>query len=204
VELVAPPEERASAALAAYLSALPAGLASHPQCQVKGSVLRGLFESTPVPFPRAILPPQLVSLVDDPPLPTDWISEVHFVALMTAHESQLTASAHERWVYERNQRLLRSPLYAVLFRVVGPSRVFSGMANRWRAFRRWTELTRIDQGDRHAAVELRYPTNLYSESALVNVCGAFRAVFDASGATSSHVRVTFHGPTSAIIEAKWT
>jgi hypothetical protein len=203
VAQVAPPEDAARAALESYLSSLPAGLASYPQCQVKGSVLRGFADSSPVPFPLALLPPPLLALLDAPPLPSDWISEVHFLALATAHESQLTPSAREQWVYQRNRRLLRTPLYLILFRVAGPARVFAGVANRWRAFRRGTDVTMLEQSDGHAVLEIHHPKNLYPEGALLNLCCAFRAVLDVAGADSSVVRILSHGPTSARVEARW-
>jgi hypothetical protein len=202
--LVAHSDEVARAALARYVETLPIGLESYPECQVKGSVLRGLSASSPVPFPRAILPPPLLALLDDPPLPSDWIPEVPFLALMVAHESQPSPSAHTQWAYERNRRLLRSPLYSVLFRVAGPARVFTGMTTRWQAFRRGTEVVMHEQTAGRAVVELRYPGNLYPAGALVNVCCAVRAVLDAAGAASSTARVLSFEATRATLEASWT
>lgn len=201
---VAHPDAVARAALAKYVESLPAGLESYPECQVKGSVLRGLSMGSPCPFPRAILPPPLLALLDAPPLPSDWIPEVPFLALMVAHESQLSSGAQEQWAYDRNRRLLRSPLYSVLFRVAGPARVFTGMTTRWGAFRRGTEVVMQAQTAGRAVVELRYPVNLYPASALVNLCCAVRAVLDAAGAASSSARVLSVGAARATVEASWT
>ena len=87
--------------VARYLTSLPNGLDSYPQCEVKGSVLRQLADSTPVPFPSQGLPPQLEALVETPPLPSDWIPEVHFNALMLAHEDLIDPTTFREWVYKR-------------------------------------------------------------------------------------------------------
>lgn len=188
---------------ARYLAALPRGLASHPQCEVKGSVLRQLTDSSPVPFPSEGLPPELAALVEHPPLPSDWISEVHFNTLMLAHEDVIDPTVFRRWVYDRNRALFSSSLYRILFVVVSPDRLIAGMAHRWRAFRRGTELVTLERRKNYVLVELRHPTNLYEDHALTNLTVAVTAAVDAAGGKHTSVRLARREPERAQIELSW-
>ncbi|MBK6512604.1 MAG: hypothetical protein IPM79_37255 [Polyangiaceae bacterium] len=196
-------DERTFPIAAAYVARLPAGLASHPDCQVKGSVLRGLLDSTPIAFETPGLPGELADLVRTPPLPSDWIPEVHFNALMLAHEDRIPHDIFREWVYSRNRKLLSSNLYRMLFFLITPQRLFMGMANRWKAFRRGTELVMRDHGKNHANVEVRYPLRLYELHALTNLTVAVTAALDAAGGQDTSVRLLSHDDRTAQIAATW-
>jgi len=69
--------------LAEYVARLPEGLRSFPECRAKASLLRALLEARgerPLTL-SAHAPRELVDLVRHPPMPSDWISEVHYVAV---------------------------------------------------------------------------------------------------------------------------
>jgi hypothetical protein len=188
---------------AEYLSRLPDGLDSHPQCQVKGSILASMLGSTPVPFSRAGLPAPLVALIDEPPLPNAWVSEVSFNALLMAHEEQLAPDVLTAWVEARNRRLMRSPLYAVLFRVAGPERVLVGAANRWRAFRRGTELRVLDQAKGAATLLVEFPFRLYTAGIIGNITRALGAACEMAGAHNFVGEVERCSEVSARFRARW-
>jgi hypothetical protein len=188
---------------AEYLSRLPDGLDSHPQCQVKGSILASMLGSTPVPFVREGLPAPLVALLDEPPLPNAWVSEVSFNALLMAHEEQLAPDVLSAWVEARNRRLMRSPLYAVLFRLVGPERILSGSANRWRAFRRGTELRVVAQAKGSATVQIDSPFRLYTASIVDNITKAWGAACEVAGARNFVGEVETLTDVSACCRARW-
>lgn len=186
-----------------YLAALPNGEASHPQCMVKGSVLRSLVETSPVPFPVKELPASLATLLESPPLPNEWVSEVRFNTLMLAHEELMPTSVFREWVYSRNRRLFNSSLYRILFLVVSPERLLSQMSSRWSAFRKGTELTIVDRTSKHFLVDVSYPSFLYEQRVLANVCVAVTAALDAAGAHHPRVTVADIGETKARFDIRW-
>lgn len=186
-----------------YLAALPAGEASHPQCLVKGSILRSLLETSPVPFPVKELPAFLATLLESPPLPNEWVSEVKFNTLMLAHEELMPANVFREWVYSRNRRLLSSSLYRILFLVVSPERLLNQMSSRWAAFRKGTELIIVDRALKHFVVDLRYPSFLYEQRVLANMTVAVTAALDASGAQATQVTVSDIRERSARIDIRW-
>ncbi len=188
---------------ARYIDSLPRGLASHPQCQVKGSVLRQMIESTPTPFPTEGLPSDLRSMIDAPPLPSDWIPEVCFNALMLAHEDVIDPRVFREWVYTRNRQLFSSSLYRILFLVVSPERLIVGMTHRWRAFRRGTELQTLERSKNRVVVELSYPENLYELHALTNLTVAVTAALDAAGGKNSDVKLVHHDARAAKLVIRW-
>jgi hypothetical protein len=189
--------------LAAYVAALPQGLASHPQCQVKGSVFRSLISSAPIELAPSSLPDELAAKLREPPLPSEWSSEVHLNALGLAYQDRMPSDRHDRWVLERNERLLRAPLYRILFALVSPERIFVGFAHRWGAFRRGTELSLVERTGQRAALRLMYPRHLHNDVTLTNVTIAFRAVAQAAGAREASARVVKHDAFEALLEITW-
>jgi uncharacterized protein (TIGR02265 family) len=186
-----------------YLASLPAGEASYPQCVVKGSVLRAIVDSSPIPFPSDELPATLAELVQTPPLPNQWVSEVKFNALMLAHEDLIPSAMFREWVYSRNRKLFSSSLYRILFLVVSPERLLSQMTSRWAAFRRGTELAIVSSASKHFVVDLRYPPFLYDKHVLANVTVAVTAALDAAGGHDPRVRLAEIGETSARFDIRW-
>lgn len=187
-----------------YVAALPHGLASYPQCLVKGAVLRGLLETTPVAFTREGLGEELFTLLDTPPLPNAWFSEVHFNALMLAQQERMERSSYDEWVYRRNRRLLESSLYRMLFLVLTPERLFTGMPRRWAAFRRGSELLAVEHGTGHATVEVRFPSKLHDARTLRNLCIACRAACDAAGGRDTESTLTLVEPTRGRVAVRWS
>lgn len=188
---------------AQYIESLPDGLDSYPHCVVKGSVLRQLTDSSPVAFPNEGLSPVIRALVDSPPLPSDWIPEVQFNALMLAHEDLIEPDTFQKWVYDRNRHLFSSSLYRVLFLVMSPERLITGMTHRWRAFRKGTELQTVEQSKNFIVVELRHPPHLYELHALTNLTIAVRAAMDAAGGKNTAVKLVLQRPDCARISIRW-
>lgn len=188
---------------ARYLASLPAGEASHPECQLKGSVLRNMLDGTPMPFPREGLSPLARALVDSPPLASSWIPEVPFNALLLAHEDRVPRPVFEEWTYRRNRQLLASPLYRVLFLLLSPGQLFVGMARRWGAFRRGSTLEMLAHEHGLARVRLRYPPHLHDAHTLGNLAVAIRAACDAAGGRSSRVDVDGAGERETTFVVRW-
>lgn len=188
---------------ARYLDALPRGVASHPDCRVKGSLLRSMLESTPVPFAREGLSTMALGLLDAPPLPNAWMPEVAFNALMLAHEDGMPRAQFAEWVYGRNRKLFESSLYRVLFLVVSPERLLVGMAHRWSAFRTGSELRLLERSAHAARVELCYPEHLHDERTLSNIVVAVRAAIDAAGAKRAETTLEVASATRAVVDLRW-
>ena len=194
--------------IAGYLGKLPHGAASYADVQVKGSILRAVLSEIPEGASVRTGIPEVDRLVEDPPPLSAWVPEVHFNALMLAVYEQVFASAggipaFVVWVYEGNRRMLRGPLYRVLFAVVSPERVLIGLQKRWSAFRRGTTLSVVSQKETLAVVKHTHPPHLMNELAAHGFAGAFRAASEAAGAKDVFVTFRESSPTETLFEARW-
>lgn len=149
------------------------------------------------------MPASLRELAERPPLPNAWVSEVSFNALMMAYQASVPRREFEAWVYDRNKKLLQSPLYRVLFLVVSPERLFNGVSNRWGAFRRGSRLELLAMVGKSAELALHFPAHLHDEVTLGNMVIALRAAAEAAGARSPEVRLSKLTPTRADITTRW-
>ncbi len=196
-------------ALAAYIDSLPFGIDSHAACMVKASVHRDALASRGLDNVVDELPEALRALVLEPPPVTAWVPEVHAISIMTALRNRhfeagpAGLDAYEEWTYERNRRLLTKPLYRALFLVLSPERLLKGLGRRWAAFRRGTQLEVLESGGGRALLRLRYPTNLYDETALRGLAGAYRAAAEAAGAHESRIEMIERTARGARWEARW-
>jgi hypothetical protein len=154
-----------------YLGTLPLGIDSHPEAQVKGSLLHSLrghpgFDEL---GRHPDLPREARRLLTEPPTSTTWISEVHFSVLMAGFFDQVfrekgDLTAYETWVCEQNARLFRSAPHRILFALASPSRALAGVPARWGAFHRGSTLTLVRSDAKSAEVRLTYPRNLFAPS----------------------------------------
>lgn len=188
-------DERRYPRTARYLGQLPSGLASYPQCQAKGSVLRNVLDTAPIALDLAGLPDRIQELVAAPPLPSDWTSEVALNTLILAYQDLMPREQFARWGYERNRALLSTSLYRVLFLVVSTERLFVGMPQRWAAFRRGTSLHMVAQAEGRAELELRFPSLLHDAVTLELLAVALRAAGDAASAKVGRARTEVLGVT---------
>lgn len=196
-------------ALAHYLDRLPDGIDSYPETMVKGSLVRGAVESGLLAPTGGQLPAVLDALLVNPPQLNVWLPEVHLNALMTAiYEARFAPSggieAYERWVWEQDRRILRSPLYRILFMVVSPSRLFVGAQKRWSAFRRGSELRILEHGERQATVSLLHKPHVMTDLSTRSMSIALRAALEACGASEVKIEVTFQTAEQVIYQVRWT
>jgi hypothetical protein len=193
-----------------YLGELPLGVDSHPEAGVKGSVLRSLqhhpaFESI-VRHPG--LPAPVAQLLREPPTATTWVPEVHFNTAMTALYDVVFRDdgglpRYEMWVAEENVKLLSTPLYQILFAVVGAQRLLAAAPARWAAFRRGSTLSLLRSEKQIAELRLVYPRNLESAVSLHGFAGAFRAAARVARADVQSVTVTPELGVSARFTIAW-
>jgi hypothetical protein len=146
---------------ARYLAQLPAGLASFPECEAKGSVVRKVHEFSRMPL--AGLPRPLQHQLDAPESATTWVPQCHTLALILAMvESRGLAGAQESaWIREAATHLFSSPMYQILMWAATPRMVFKAANVRWRAFFRGNTLTSHVEA-REATVYLDAPTGLFN------------------------------------------
>jgi len=192
-----------------YLGRLPNGIASYPEVVVKGSVIRSSTENLPDGATTLSTGmPEIDALVTDPPAVSAWVPQVHHCLLLASIYDRFFSVAggqtdFDAWVYERNRRLFRSPLYKVLFAVVSPERLVVGLANRWAAFRRGVAIEIVEQRSSSGILALRYPPHIMDALTLRGIAVALRAGLDAGGAEQAIVTVTEPGPTEARFAVRW-
>jgi hypothetical protein len=186
-----------------YLAGLPDGLASYPQCQVKGSVFRSLFDG--VDLDPAPLAPPLRQLLEDPPIASEWIPEVHLWALLfaAADQRRMDAEAIRSWIYQRRRQLFEGAVYRFLMALVPPATLVRTSAMRWGAFHRGTVLEAGGVADDGARLHLAFPSGLFDSQALDALTAVVRAALDASRARGAEVEVEEATATTARFRASW-
>jgi hypothetical protein len=86
-----------------YLERLPLGVDSHPECEVKASVLRDVLATRSLGDVLDALPVPVRELVTDPPPINAWIREVHaLVAMLAIRDRHFAPGAagleeYEKW-----------------------------------------------------------------------------------------------------------
>ncbi len=170
--------------IAGYLSRLPAGIASYPECTVKASVFRHALMNKPL-GPEIALPDEVRALVDHPPPVSAWIPEVHFnvlsLALRDAYFAADDLDGYLAWVFEQNRRLLATPLYRAVFLLISPGRLLTGVQRRWGTFRQGTELSIHRQTSNEVELRLLTPPFLQPTLTLQGLTMAFRAALERAG-----------------------
>lgn len=188
-----------------YLAGLPAGLDSFPQCLAKGSVLRSTLFQQPIEELARRLPESLRQLVIDPPVDSEWMSEVRFVAIRHAvidvraySDAQVLA-----WARERNRALFRNPAYRILMAVSSPATLLRGASMRWSNWHRGTTLEIEGILDEGVRALLRFPPGLFDELMLSAFGEAFVAGLELARAATPASTVELVEPGVARYLVSW-
>ena len=193
--------------LDAYLEQLPHGLDSLPTCLIKASIIRDALSSKPI-ADDVSLPVPIRSFLQSPAPVSSLVPEVLSNALLLTlydvHFAALGRQAAWGWLHATTYKLLRAPLYRILFAVLAPERLLAGVAHRWQAFRRGTELTIIDKRDGFARLRLVFPAALHTDLTLYLLSAAFQAAVDCSGARDARVEVEARSATEALFACSWS
>lgn len=192
---------------AAYVDAFDRGLAAHPHCSVKGSVVRQLVSTQLARDVEPHLPAELRSYFEDAPLVSAWVPEVHFHALLHAVYDAAFEGNDARflgWVKDENRALMQSALYKVIFLVASPERLFRSIAPRWGALRRGTSAELLEASPNGGRVRIHYPLRLYSELVARIRATSMAIIAESSGARNVRVSHEHHGATSVEFVASWT
>lgn len=189
-----------------YMSQLPRGAHSHPECSVKASLIHNATMSCPLG--RDVeLPPPVRDLVDHPPPVSIWIPEVHFnivmLAIFDTYFARSGAGGFQEWVYSQNLKLFQTALYRALFWVMSPIHLLQGMERRWHSFRRGSELRYVSHAARDIELRLTVPPGLYVPICVMGMSAALRASIDSAGAKRSQVLGELLSPTEVVYRLTW-
>lgn len=146
----------------AYLSALPAGLSSYPQCCGKTSVWRNILELTDTTGLSEQLPEELAVLLTPPLVHGSWLPVAHsFAGHLLLRDCLFTSDEaicdHFRRV---DRQLLAGPLYRVLFAVASPSMMVHASDRRFGALFKGIAFRTESTGKDQVRIELTYPPAL--------------------------------------------
>lgn len=196
---------------AAYLRSLPQGLASYPECIVKGDVfsaarelvaegLRGDAEDLPEPL-RAYVQGHWRE---------QWFSDVAGTCMNLLARDLVFPGDEQllKFAYEASAKVFERPLYRVIMKVLSPTLVIVNAAKRWTTFRKGTTLTRNiferDAKTARACLALTYPSGLYPKLMLLTFAESYRAAADAAHAPEAKVTLAAHDECKAEFEVSWT
>jgi len=191
--------------LANYLSQLPAGLDSYPDCIAKASLYRRLIEEHDFLPIADQLPPQLLPLIEHPEPLNTWIPAVQnnaFLLAMTDHFYNQDLRAAVSWYRDVRKRMFRSPLYRMMMAVISPRYILRGASKRWETFHRGTQFE-VEYGDNYGNVVLTYPQGLKTRLIVRMLTGGILAALEAAGAREIKWGITSVTPTQAHMSATW-
>ncbi len=188
-----------------YLSALPGGLSAYPECQAKGILVRMLAAQEAYAAAAPELPRDLRTIVEEPPMGSEWIPEVHFQALLYAmadavgqdDEALLAA------VRPRDREMFGSPAYRILMATPSPGALLRGAELRWANWHRGSTLEVEGIADDGVRLALRFPRALFDGLQLRVVAESFLAALDLTGARSPRAEIFQAGPGFARYRIAW-
>jgi hypothetical protein len=164
----------------AYLTNLPKGLESFPECRVRVLVFEHIGRQYPE-LVRDVEPGPLASLLAGTLDSSGWVPEVvgQVANLMVRDACLPSDDAYCDWTYEMSLISFGKPLLRQLMRLMSPALLVLGSAKRWSALHTGSELGTSavrTNGDRNEVVgRLRFPPGIFSELFLIGLCPAFRA-----------------------------
>lgn len=163
-----------------YVESLPEGLASYPELRVKGSVPRIALLDPPPGFVSERLPPEVGSMLDNPPLVSDWVPEVHVVALSNALLDLSFASEAElfQWIEIRLEQLTTGRMYRALASMASPHQLVRMASRAYKKFRQGSSRTVVEKADNYNIGLIEYPdcafNPLYMEFIGISLLGPYR------------------------------
>jgi len=169
--------------LSEYLAGLPAGLDSYPDCLAKGSISRLALQGYEWLDLYKELPAPLAAGLQDRPLPSAWLPEVHSVALHLAVADGEAMDDRQvmKWSRVANTRLAESTMYQIVAKVASPSVLLRTAALSWRLLHRGVVLRIDDTGRGHAAATISHPAWLWTEIVHRSTSEGLRVAVETAG-----------------------
>jgi hypothetical protein len=188
-----------------YLSAVPGGLSAYPDCQAKGVLVRMLASEEAYARAAPSLPLPFRRMIEEPPMGSEWIPEVHYQALLYAvadatgqDDDTLLAG-----IRPRNRRMFESPAYRILMETSSPAALLRGAEVRWANWHRGSTLEVEGIADDGVRLALRFPRAVFDGFHLRAIAESFLAALDLTGAVSPLAEIREAAPGLARYRVKW-
>lgn len=189
----------------AYLAPLPGGLDAYPECQAKGILVRTLIADAAHAPRTEGLPGAVRRLIEDPPMASEWIPEVHYLALVyaLADASGQEDDAVLGGVRDRDRRMFELPAYRILMAASSPGSLLRAIDQRWGTFHRGSMLELEGIADDGVRLGLRFPRGLFDGFHLRWFAESFLASLDLSAAVRPTVEIMEARAGYARYKAAW-
>ena len=187
-----------------YLSSLPRGWLSHPECECKAAIHREAIAHLPRPMPTEGLHPLLADYFQNPVPVSSWVPEVINSALFLAMADVFfpVEASFLSWIGGIAEDTFKSPMYRLLMIVASPNALAQGGARRWAAFHTGTEYeTKV--GDGGTTTTLRFPEHTFDPLVVRGTLRAIQAAYRASGARDATVDIVDFSPTKVVYRSVW-
>jgi hypothetical protein len=191
-----------------YVTSLPDGLDSYPDCRATGATFRNLLSAVSLPL-DAGLPAVLEKWIRAHPSENEWLPVVHLCALhaavfdsMFAHESGM--AAYVEWTFQRNKTMLAAPVYAPIVTAGSPELLLAAYRARWSVFYRGCTLDAISATKTSMTFRLSYPAYCWPEVSRLSLAAAFRAGLTLMNAQSLDVRSSEISPRASQFDLRWS
>ncbi len=192
-----------------YVSALPDGLLSYPECQIKADVFRDVVKE----FPTLVGNPNIPITVRDhlgSDIRDTWQSEViaNTITLVIRDLNFATDQEHLDWFRGYIGGVFDKPLYRLIMHVLSTTLAVMGATGRWSSFHRGSSLVITEPvkrvGDRlRTKGKLSYPSNLFGGLLLGQLCATYLAALDANRAEKPEVSIEQSNEVEAVFIASW-
>lgn len=191
-------------AVQTYLDRLPDGIRSYPECQIKWGAGKGALGMLPLQADPE-LPRECLQLLEEPPLPSAWVSEVAFHTWLTYAAAQYYESEQDftKLFIESNRELFNHFAYRVMFRLVGPRTIVNQVGQRWESFHRGTTMSSSKSTRRSGQLHLQLPPHHCSLLLGRAYAGAVIAALEVSGGKQIRVEVEAPSPTAIVFDCRW-
>jgi len=193
------------ARLEAYLSSLPGGLAAYPECQAKGILVRMLASEEVYAGAAPKLPQPFRRLVEEQPIGSEWIPEVHYQGLIYALADVCSQDDDGilAGVRARHRRMFESPTYRILMVSSSPAALLRGADLRWANWHRGSTMEVEGIADDGVRLAVRFPRGLFDGLHLRVFAESFLAALDLSQARSPRVEIIEAGAGFVRYRAAW-
>jgi hypothetical protein len=187
-----------------YLSRLPAGMASYPDCKSRGTLVLSSLVGHDLSPVLEDLPAPLGNLVRHPPLPGAWVPAVHSDAIFFAVADTFhpTADAVLAWTRERTLHTARSKMYRALTRMTGPRVALRMTATVHGMFQRGTNMS-AESIDGGMMLRLEHPPYLHGGLNHVANVAMIEVLLEIAGGVTTSVEMLESGPRGAVYRARW-
>lgn len=188
-----------------YLAQLPHGIASHPECVGRASLVRVFADSRSLRgFDWRAVHPRIAEVLRSPLHLQSWVPEavINATALALADHLGYDDAAVVQWFHECNESLLHHPLYAALMSLSSPSTLVRLGEARWRTLHRGVGFG-VSLHEKAAETTLTFPPFLYNDVIVRGQCDGFATALSMSRAKNVRHEVVRQTPRSCSFRLEW-